>query len=240
MFKLGSCALIVLSLVSSASAVCMIPQPRLVCAEFFKEQVVVVARLGRVRYVDPKKDDELDYHTYTMQTERVLRGKIDTTFRIYEENSSARAGFDWVVGETYLLFLSFSKEDRAWVLDGCGNSRPLKQSAKTLSEIGRIKAATGGTIAGEVRFHPGVTVIVKGPGGTLTTRTDDEGNFRVQVPAGVYSVRAVRRGARFVADDFSYELPRHLRIENGGCAQVALVRDETGVAKQPSERPPGR
>ena len=53
----------------------------------------------------------MDYHLYTMQTERVLRGKINPRFRIYEENSSGRAAFQWKEGETYLLFLSYIKRE---------------------------------------------------------------------------------------------------------------------------------
>jgi hypothetical protein len=218
----------------------MIPQPRLVCAEFFKEHVVVIARMVGARYVDPK-GDAMDYHTYTMRTDRVLRGNIGTGFRIYEENSSGRAGFDWKIGESYLLFLSYSKEDHGWELDGCGNSGPLRQSGKVLSEIDKIKAATdGGAIAGEVWFHPGVMVIAQGTGGTFRTRADNEGQFRLQVPAGVYSVRAVQRGRRFVADDFSYELPRRVRIQNGSCVQIVFVRVERGDTREPLDRPPGR
>jgi hypothetical protein len=218
----------------------MIPQPRLVCAEFFKEHAVVIARVVGVRYVDPK-GDAMDYHTYTMRTDRVLRGNIGTGFRIYEENSSGRAGFDWKIGESYLLFLSYSKEDHGWELDGCGNSGPLRQSEKVLTEIDKIKAATdGGAIAGEVWFHPGVMVIAKGTGRTFRTRADQEGQFRLQVPAGVYSVRAVQRGRRFVADDFSYELPRRVRIQNGSCVQIVFVRVERGDTREPLDRPPGR
>src|SRR5262249_51466734 len=117
----------------------------------------------------------------------------------------------------------------------------LQKSAKVLSEIERIKTATdGGAITGEVWFHPGVAVVVQGTGGTFRTRADKEGQFRVQVPAGGYSVRALKRGAHFVADDFSYELPRRLRIENGGCAQIVFVHEGGSDAKPPSERPPGR
>jgi hypothetical protein len=81
--------------------------------------------------------------------------------------------------------------------------------------------------------------MVRGTGGRFQTRSDEKGQFRLRVPAGVYSVRAVERGARFVADDLSYELPRHLRIENGSCAQIFFNRAEPEEQKQPSERPPG-
>ena len=218
----------------------MSPQPRLVCAEFFREQVVVIARLARIRYVDPKKDDAMDYYLYTMQTDRVLRGKISATFPIYEENSSGRAGFQWKTGETYLLFLSYHKETRGWELDGCGNSGPLATSAKALGEIENIRAAIGGDISGVVWFDPGVTIVVQGTSGMYKTRSDKEGSFRVHVPVGLYSVQAVEQGAHFVADDLSYELPRRVRIENGSCAQIRFNRVEPGERKYPSERPPGR
>lgn len=238
MLKLCSCMLVLCLCVSSANAVCQSPQPRLVCAEFFREQVVVIARLARIRYVVPK--DAMDYHLYTMQTDRVLRGTINVTFRIYEENSSGRASFDWKTGETYLLFLSYSKIDGGWELDGCGNSGPVRESTKTLSDIANLETMIGGDISGVVWFDPGVTVVVQGTGGTYKTKSDREGNFRVHVPAGIYSVRAVEQGARFVVDDFSYELPRRVHIENGSCAQIQFNRVEPEERRHPSERPPGR
>lgn len=236
--------LLLLSLLnSSAGAVCMNPQPRLVCAEYFKEQVVVVARLVRSRYVEPKNPDAIDYHLYSMQSERVLRGQIAPAFRIYEENSSGRAGFDWKEGETYLLFLSYRKQDRGWELDGCGNSGPLSQSAAALKEIDKINAAKngdGGAILGEVWFDPGVTVVARGAIGSFYTRSDEQGQFRIHVPAGIYSVSVTQRGTRFAPNDLSYELPHNVHIENGGCVQIRFDRVEPGKPRLPSERLPGR
>jgi hypothetical protein len=243
MSKAVTLALLLCLLISSAGAVCMNPQPRLVCAEYFKKQTVVVAGLVRSRYIVPKNDDAMDYHLYTLQTERVLRGQINPRFRVYEENSSGRAGFDWKQGETYLLFLSYIKQDRGWELDGCGNSGPISRSAAVLKEIDKINAAgdgAGGMITGEVWFDPGVTVIAQGDAGRFHAISDKEGHFHVHVPAGVYSVRAGRRGVRFVANDLSYELPNRVRIENGGCAQIRFDRVEKDEPKRPSERLPGR
>jgi len=235
-------ALLLCLLISSARAVCMNPQPRLVCAEYFQEQTVVIARLVRSRYVEPKSD-AIDYHIYSMHTERVLHDRIDPEFRIYEENSSGRASFDWKEGETYLLFLSYSKQDRGWELDGCGNSGPITKSAAALKEINKISAAIngeGGTISGEVWLDPGVTVIAKGAIGSFRTTSDERGQFRIHVPAGVYSVQAIQRGTRFAANDLSYELPRNVHIENGGCVQIRFDRIKPNDPRQPSERLPGR
>src|SRR5215813_2735590 len=146
MFKCCACTLVLCLFVSSADALCMQPQPRLVCAEFFREQVVVIAKLTRVGHVAPKSDD--DYFVYTMQTDRVLRGKIQGTFRIHEANGSGRAWFGWELGETYVLFLSYLREERAWVLDGCGNSDRLRDSPEVLKKIEQLKdGKDGGVIA---------------------------------------------------------------------------------------------
>jgi hypothetical protein len=213
----------------------------LVCAEYFSEQTVVITRLVRTRYVNPK--NAIDYHLYSLRTERVLRGRIDPEFTIYEENSSGRASFNWKKGETYLLFLSYSKQDHGWELDGCGNSGPLSKSAAALKEIDQISTAAngaGGTISGEVWLEPGVTVIAKGSVGSFRATSDRQGQFRIHVPAGVYSVQAMQRGTRFAANDFSYELPRNVHIENGGCAQIRFDRARISDPRQPSERLPGR
>jgi hypothetical protein len=227
--------------ISSASAVCGSPQPRLVCAEYFKEPVVVIARMTRARYVE--KDDAMDYHLYSMQTEKVVRGQINPNFRIYEENSSGRASFAWIAGESYLLFLSYVKRDGSWELDGCGNSAPLKKSGPALRQIEKIQAAgngAGGEITGVVWPDTGITIVAQRTGGEFQTRSNKSNEFKIHVPVGDYSVRAVQGRARFVADDFSYERPAHLRVENGGCVQVALRRSVSGESRQPSERLPGR
>ena len=239
--KAISLALLLCLLSSSAHAVCLEPQPRLVCAEYFSAQTVVVARLVRSRYVDPK--NTIDYHLYSLRTERVLRGRIGPEFPIYEENSSGRASFDWKKGETYLLFLTYRKQDHGWELDGCGNSGPVAKSAAALKEIDKITAATneaGGTISGEVGLESGVTVVAKGAVGSFRTTSDELGQFRIHVPSGVYSVKAIQRGARFAANDLSYELPRNVHIENGGCAQIRFDRTKPSDPKEPSERLPGR
>ena len=131
------------SLVSTcAYAVCGAPQPRLVCAEYFKSQVVVTAKLVRTRYVP-----DTDGHLYEMKTAKVFRGDPGQTFWIYEENSSGRATFDWKPEESCLLFLyDFSKKDGGWLLDGCGNSGPLQGAGAAIKQINQISGQSEGMI----------------------------------------------------------------------------------------------
>lgn len=77
-----------------AMAVCNVPQPRLVCAEYFASRVVVEATLLRTRTVRDSDDPEgVAAYVYTLRSGRVLRGDIAAQFQIYEENSSGRAAF---------------------------------------------------------------------------------------------------------------------------------------------------
>jgi hypothetical protein len=210
---------LVLILTRVAGAVCNVPQPRLLCAEYFKSQAVVIAKLIRVRHAIPK--DEQDWFIYTLRTQRVFRGGTDSVFRVYEENSSARAGFDWRVGRPYLLFLDFDKTEKAWELDGCGNSGPVRRAAALLKVIETMLAnpGDGGVIRGSVNLDR-VLVVAYGKQNSFKAFSNNDGDFKISVPAGDYTVRAFLPGWSFSEADFSYENPEKIHIENGGCAQL--------------------
>ncbi len=203
------------------------PWPRLVCAEYFKEQVVVIAKVVRRKYVAP--DNDIDGHFYTLRVERVLRGKITPAFQVWEENSNGRAGFEWVKGRSYLLFLSFGKEEHdSWTLDGCGNSAPLSKAAKALKAIDRIKAEqNGGLVTGTVvtyysPYSPlaGISVQVRNQEHVYEVSTAKDGTFKVRVPPGTYTAKAHGQRWLFQTDDFSYEDPEKIAIQNGSCSQI--------------------
>lgn len=220
-----------LLLVTSAGAKCPEPRPRLLCAEYFQSDVVVTARLLKIRHVTISDDD--DYMLYTMQTERVLRGKIRAIFRIIDSTGSGRAGIPSDKGQRYLLFLSYMKDSRAWALDGCGNSDELEKSAETLKRIHELQAGgNSGTIQGNVWQDGGATVLVRGKQAALKAKTDKEGNFEIHVPAGVYDATVILEGRRFEPDIWSYEDPRRFRVRNGGCAQLQFLPIDDSQGKR--------
>lgn len=216
-----------------AMSFCAVPQPRLVCAEYFASQIVVKATLIQTRQLHDK--DEPDYPVafmYTLRVNQVLRGHVTGTLRVFEENDSSRAPFVWVPGRNYLLFLSYDTGEKSWELDGCGNSARLGKAGATLSQIDAIKAAHGGGliqgVVGESGLGgsiPGVRVEARGKAGRFSAITNDQGEFRLHVPAGQYRVRAFSHGVFFKASDYTYEDPRHISIEPGGCAQVQFARN---------------
>jgi hypothetical protein len=216
MQRVFSVVVLALFLGTTASAICLYPRPRLLCAEYFQEEAVVTAKFLKIRHVTLSDDD---YLVYTMQTERVLRGKMRAIFRLIDDPYTHRALFP-EKGQRYLLFLSYNKDLRAWALDDCGSSGPLAESADILKGIDQLQGQHGGTIQGVASLDAVSTVLVRGKQHTFRTTTNDQGEFEVHVPAGEYSVSVVHKGKRFEPDPLSYEDPKKLRVRNGGCAQV--------------------
>jgi hypothetical protein len=209
---------------------CLVPQPRLVRAEYFASKLVVEATLLHTRTVHDARDPELvTSHLYTLRVDRVLRGEAKMTLRVDEGNDSGRAAFDWVHGRKYLLFLFPERGTSYWALDGCGNSGPLSMARKALGEIAKIKSTHDSLIQGVVSESAlsvpisGVLVKAIGTAGSYAAMTDAKGEFRLKVAPGSYIVYALKRGLSFGKADISYEDPRHVYIQPGGCAQIQFV-----------------
>ena len=230
------CAAGALLLPLPAEAVCSVPQPRLVCAEYFASQLVIEATLVKTTELHDKDDPGgISAYLYTLRVNRALRGKIAGTIQVYEGNDSGRATFGWLQGKEYLLFLFYAPSEKSWELDGCGNSGPLDKANVALSEIAAIKTARGGgVIHGVVRGSEqlpevtisGVHVEAQGPTGRYVATTNEKGEFRMDVPVGRYAVRVIDQSRTFEAALFSYEAPGKIQIEPGGCAQIELAEGE--------------
>jgi hypothetical protein len=211
-----------------ASAVCPVPQPRIVCAEYANSEAVVVATLRTARRVASDRSDT-DGHLYTFAVKTRLRGDIESTFRVWEEDSTGRAKFHWKAGTEYLLFLARDsvKPARAWVIDGCGNSGPISGSGPVLEAIKSARASTSDSaVYGMVSSGswndglPDAVVIAVGNTRTFSAKTDQSGRFLLRLPAGKYTLGAIRDGWVFAPEPFSYEDPRGLSVAAGACAQI--------------------
>lgn len=216
--------LLLLLIESTAPAVCKLPSPRHVCQEYFAESVVVVAKLSRLRHVEAIHPGSPDGTLYYMEAVERLRGRILNRFQIYEENSTGRATFEWKRGERYLLFISYSNDDHAWELDGCGNSATMSSAKNVLDEIASIQAGKGsesieGTIASEEALPEHVMVKVEGEGKSRTVQVENR-EFKLRVEPGTYTVTPAAPGWTFNKDDFSYDDPGKVMIQPGRCAQI--------------------
>lgn len=204
--------------------------PRLICAEYANSGAVVTAKLVSVKhYVSP---DKQDWYIYTLQADKILRGQIDSEFRVYEENSSGRAPFNWIEGQSYLLFLN-SRDDGTWWLYGCGNSTSLKGAIRILDAIDSIKSRKGGFIQGIVggtgQSIPlrKAQVTIKSDSATYRVVPGNSGRFGLRVPAGRYVIQISLPGWSFEKDPLdSYEDPKNVTIEDGGCAEVSFTAEQ--------------
>src|SRR5882672_5753530 len=141
--------MLALLLGTSGRASCPAPGPRLLCAEYFQSDAVVTAKVLKIRRFNVFDGD--DYLLYTMQAERVLRGKIPAIFKVLDSPYASAGALSPEKGERYLLFLSYRKDRKAWVLDGCGKSGLVEKSAETLKGIDQLKpGGKGGTVHGNV------------------------------------------------------------------------------------------
>ncbi len=214
---------------SQAGALCDVPQPRLVCAEYFHSKAVVIARLAGVTTVKDDYDAVTGWY-YSLTVEQRRRGEAPRLFRIYVANDSGRSKFDWKTGGSYLLFLLRQTDNGAWVIDGCGNSGPTDSKQSALDQVDMIdqtsnRAKIQGAVGGISFAFPlaGVQVEAVGPGGVITAETNAAGEFEMRVTPGKYQVRAMSPGQTFVAADITYENPDEVVLENGGCAQVQFI-----------------
>jgi len=210
------------------------PQPRSVCAEYSHSRLVVMATLVKIDPVDYSKQlrTAVAYY-YTLKTDHTYRGTPEKTIRIYEENSSGRAPFEWKLGTKYILFLfdSSEKSEKGLLeLDGCGNSRPiLSNGSFVLKQIASVKNRQTAQISGMVGGiggvgpWPNVQVLADGDEKTYKGVTDEDGGFSIEVPPGHYTVRPVDPRLSFDAYELSYENPNDLKMGTGSCAQVQFV-----------------
>ena len=170
---------------------------------------------------------------YTLKTDRVFRGTPEQTIRIYEENDSGRASFEWKVGAKYILFLFDSHErpdQNLFAFDGCGNSGPASHASSVFREIGQVKCERRtALITGAVSVFnlsgpvPDIEVVARGGGATYSGTTDRKGRFAIKVAPGDYIVEPVHPNSSFTVFDMSYEDPRHLAMQAGSCAQVQFI-----------------
>lgn len=203
--------------------------PRLICAEYANADVVVIAKLVATKHYAPR--DKQDWNVYTLKPDKVLRGGLADEFRVYEENSSGRATFDWIRGESYLLFLT-NRGDGLYWLYGCGNSSPLKHAKRILDAIDSMKSRKGSFVqgivgqTGKAANFKQARITIESKAQTYRAALDSDGKFGVHVPAGRYVIRVSLPGWSFEKDPLdSYEDPAAVTVEDGSCAEVSFTAE---------------
>lgn len=212
-----------------ALAFCLQPHPR-VCNEFFKSDAIFT---GTVIAETPvhAEGESIDGWVYRLRMKRSYRGPEQKIIEVFTANDTGRLPLE--VGETYLLFAR-SYEGRL-VIGDCGNSEKLSRSHKAIRQVGEVlraaKSASGGEIGGVVGENPGgdvggvagIQVTARGGGKTYQGVTGKNGWFNIRVPAGRYVVSAESSRWAVIPYDLSYDDPRQIVVEKGGCADIQLI-----------------
>ena len=92
---------------------------------------------------DSKYPDDITATVWKIQVQKVIQGKIEPEFEIYNPNDSGR--FPFAINKTYLLFITIEKpvgyqtneKFRYWA-SPCGSSGEESQSKSVLIQLGKM------------------------------------------------------------------------------------------------------
>ena len=202
-------------------AYCSLPTPK-VCSEFFESDAVFVARVVSQRYVDDEANIRFD-----VRVSQTLRGAVKRDESVYTGNDSGR--LLWIVGREYVVF-AWRQHGRLVSGDPCGPIGDEHQNVPALLEqIHALGRRRTGSIEGRIVWTldadgmPGVPVRVSDGTTTYATRSNRKGDFRVDVPPGVYEILP---DPSVKQSDLNWESLTGVRLVAGQCSQYMFVARE--------------
>jgi hypothetical protein len=221
----------------SVLAFCCEPHPS-VCAQFFHSDEVFIGKVISSKII--LENDKADFNggwQYSLNVQKVFRGPVVTLMNVMTGNDSD--SFQLEKGHTYLLFAHYDSKNY-WIGDECGNNADLSENSNIEGEVKKIaegiEGAPGGEISGLVSHYPGdpstpymgVEITVQGLGKTYFGKTGKDGWFHIMVPIGDYSVNAKFSQETIVPFDLSYDNPKKIHVEKGGCYEIQFVKENYG------------
>lgn len=223
----------------SVSANAFVPSPRpMPCMLYFLSDMVFVGQVTSAKEdkVTDGGQDFIEGWFYTLKVIKAYRGADESTVQVYTENDSGRLPL--VVGKKYILFAQ--KTDGRLTIAYDSLSGEVEGSKQVLSDLDKIighKAGEGGDVFGRVTlesFGPdfgavaGIHVSIKGPAGQAQAATNNNGWFRVHLPAGTYSAIAADPKWSFKNMDGTWENSNSFQVPDGGCAEIQIQADPVG------------
>lgn len=224
------------SLCVSLNANAFVPFPRpMPCMLYFLSDAVFVGQVTSTKDVHATEDGEdfIERRSYTLNVIKAYRGAITSTAQVYTENDSSRLTL--TVGKKYLLFAQMMDGRLTIAYDSL--SGELKDSKQLLDELDKImtrKPGEGGDVFGRITRESfggdsggvgGIRVNVKEPAGLADAITNDNGWFRVHLPAGTYSAIAADPKWSFKNMGGTWENSRSFQVPDGGCAEIQIQAD---------------
>ena len=185
------------------------------CVLRWEASAVFVGRVLRIEPPPPRPDGLVSTADSVRVTLTVVEGFVGISTPeaiVSTARGSASCGFDFRVGDTYLVYAQGSPG--AFQVSSCGGTTPAKAAAEDIQYLrdvpstpareGRITGKvmrSGGGPAGGWLGYPGARIFVEGGGLKRSATTNPEGSYEVRVPVGRYRVWGeVGRG--FYIDSF--------------------------------------
>jgi hypothetical protein len=109
-----------------------------VAEEIGLTEVIAIGKVVASRLVvSPEDPESYDATIYTVQIERVLKGRLASQVRLYSSNTTARYWME--IGERHILFLTREWKENRWVADyfvnNCGNSSKLPKGDAIVKQV---------------------------------------------------------------------------------------------------------
>lgn len=211
-----------------------------ICGSFASAEAVLVGTVSRVEIKTVKAPNGDDYGNQIayVQVEESFKGvkASEMIFRSYGTSCDA----EYKVGQRWLFYAYFNKEDKAWLIRGCDRSRLIESAPDDLSYLRNLPgSAQQSRFSGVLRKNldtplMGIKVKVTNGRQVYETFTDKNGVYELSgLPPATYSVEPEVPSTlklKFASPIGKIDLPRRngwrAILEEKSCAGISFYYSE--------------
>jgi 5-hydroxyisourate hydrolase-like protein (transthyretin family) len=201
---------------------------RLPCEAYWDASAVFVGTVTFSTTTKVKESGlEFNRRLVRFHVDRQFSGVEDTDVEVLTGFGDADCGYNFRLGGQYLVY-AYRNDEKILSTSICTRTRLLSEATADLEYIrGLSKAATGGTISGEVQLRretegdkwplvKDVRLLIEGTNKHFEAKTDRVGKYSVSgLPAGTYKVRIDLPEGLSI-----YNSEVEVKVHDRGCAQA--------------------
>lgn len=188
-----------------------------VCSAYWRADAVFAGQLVEITPVEKKSHNQLPTVMLHFIVEQPFRGVEGNRVDV-ETLHGTSCDMTFEKGERYLIYASREKDTNQLFAGPCTRTENLEFAdedlnyLRTVTHSGAKESILGRLLRDKYEVLPGLKVTVQGDGKTFETKTDENGDFSVQLPgSGIYTVRAF---IPFAAGVMAYREDEQGKIES--------------------------